>query len=113
MVGTLRAASENDKQNGRSTQRPYIAERKQIQDEEPKVDVSQVGLKRKTEIHRTKHGRDTAAVSEKQEQSGEGMMQNGKQKGEHAPLMTLKPLRTLRTLKTLNTLNTLNTLKSF
>ena len=26
MVGTLRAASENDKQNGRCTQRPYIAE---------------------------------------------------------------------------------------
>ncbi len=49
MVGTLRAASENDKQNGRCTQRPYIAERKQIQDDEPKVDVSQVGLKRKTE----------------------------------------------------------------
>ena len=24
MVGTLRAASENDKQNGRCTQRPYI-----------------------------------------------------------------------------------------
>ena len=30
MVGTLRAASENDKQNGRCRQRPYIAERKQI-----------------------------------------------------------------------------------
>ena len=29
MVGTLRAASENDKQNGRCTQRPYIAEREQ------------------------------------------------------------------------------------
>ena len=27
MVGTLRAASENDKQNGRCTQRPYIPER--------------------------------------------------------------------------------------
>ena len=27
MVGTLRAASENDKQNGRCTQRPYNAER--------------------------------------------------------------------------------------
>ena len=26
MVGTLRAASENYKQNGRCTQRPYIAE---------------------------------------------------------------------------------------
>ena len=33
MVGTLRAASENDKQNGRCTQRPYIAEREQIQDD--------------------------------------------------------------------------------
>ena len=42
MVGTLRAASENDKQNGRCTQRPYIAERKQIQDRK-------AGLKRKTE----------------------------------------------------------------
>ena len=41
MVGTLRAASENDKQNGRCTQRPYIAEREQVQDDE-------VGLKRKT-----------------------------------------------------------------
>ena len=30
MVGTLRAASENDKQNGRCTQRPYIPEREQI-----------------------------------------------------------------------------------
>ena len=30
MVGTLRAASENDKQNGRCTQRPYILEREQI-----------------------------------------------------------------------------------
>ena len=30
MVGTLRAASENDKQNGRCTQRPYIAEQEQI-----------------------------------------------------------------------------------
>ena len=29
MVGTLRAASENDKQNGRCTQRPYIAERQE------------------------------------------------------------------------------------
>ena len=42
MVGTLRAASENDKQNVRCTQRPYIAEWEQIQDDE-------VGLKRKTE----------------------------------------------------------------
>ena len=33
MVGTLRAASENDKQNGRCTQRPYIPEREQIQDD--------------------------------------------------------------------------------
>ena len=40
MVGTLRAASENDKQNGRCRQRPYIAERKQIRQ-------SQIG-KRKT-----------------------------------------------------------------
>ena len=40
MVGTLRAASENDKQNGRCTQRPYIAGLEQIQDDE-------VGLKRK------------------------------------------------------------------
>ena len=95
MVGTLRAASENDKQNGRCTQRPYIAERKQIQDDEPKVDVSQVGLKWKTEKHRTKHGRDTACLSEKQEQSGAGMIQNGKQKGENAPLRTLKPLKPL------------------
>ena len=33
------------------------------------------------------------AVSEKQEQSGWGMMQNGKQKEENAPLRTLKPLK--------------------
>ena len=30
MVGTLRAASENDKQNGRCTPCPYIPEREQI-----------------------------------------------------------------------------------
>ena len=34
MVGTLRAASENDKQNGRCTQRPYNAEREFLR---PKV----------------------------------------------------------------------------
>ncbi len=42
MVGTLRAASENDKPNGRCTQRPYIAEWEQIQDRK-------AGLKRRTE----------------------------------------------------------------
>ena len=42
MVGTLRAASENEQQSGRCTQRPYIATRELIQDHE-------AGLKRETD----------------------------------------------------------------
>ncbi len=42
MVGTLRAASENEQQSGRCTQRPYIAARELIQDHE-------AGLKRETD----------------------------------------------------------------
>ena len=45
MVGTLRAASENNKQNGRCTQRPYIVKRKQIQDYKPVVDVKSSRIK--------------------------------------------------------------------
>ena len=42
MAGTLRAASENEQQSGRCTQRPYIAARELIQDHE-------AGLKRETD----------------------------------------------------------------
>ena len=42
MVGTLRAASENEQQSGRCTQRPYIAARELIQEHE-------AGLKRETD----------------------------------------------------------------
>ena len=48
MVGTLRAASENEQQSGRCTQRPYIAARELIQDHE-------AGLKRETDSFNVNH----------------------------------------------------------
>ena len=69
MVGTLRAASENDKQNGRCTQRPYIAEHEQSQDRN-------AGLKEKGKLRvsesRSKVG-TRHAVSDNKSTSGLGM----------------------------------------
>ena len=50
-VGTLRAASENYKQSGRCTQRPYITEREQIQDD--KVELKPSAHRSPFTVHRS------------------------------------------------------------
>ena len=70
MAGTLRAASENEQQSGRCTQRPYIAARELIQDHE-------AGLKRKTDSFNVNPSPLTTLLSPPETggvpQSGEGV----------------------------------------
>ena len=70
MVGTLRAASENEQQSGRCTQRPYIAARELIQDHE-------AGLKRETDSFNAHPSPLTTLLSPPETggvpQSGEGV----------------------------------------
>ena len=70
MVGTLRAASENEQQSGRCTQRPYIAASELIQDHE-------AGLKRETDSFNVNPSPFTPLLSPPETggvpQSGEGV----------------------------------------